>query len=163
MKTESTIKPENNFKIENIKDNTCEVVFFDNISEEKKEEETIYVYDSYRITMPYREDLESFIAVNQDIWLEFVKKTDYESKAKEVRSLRDKLLAESDKNMVLDRLGFDIPESITMTNILEIIKNFFKILGEVKNGDWAVYRQKLRDLPTQEGFPYNVEFPKKPE
>ena len=47
MKTESTIKPEIKFSIENIKDNTCEVVFFDNISEETKEEQTVYVYYTY--------------------------------------------------------------------------------------------------------------------
>lgn len=28
---------------------------------------------------------------------------------------------------------------------------------------WAVYRQGLRDIPQQEGFPWNVNFPKHPE
>lgn len=28
---------------------------------------------------------------------------------------------------------------------------------------WANYRQALRDVPTQEGFPYNVTWPTKPE
>lgn len=164
MKTESTIRPENDFKIENIKGNTCEVVFFDTILEEKKEEETvIYVYNTYRIILPYRKDLETVIESNISLWLDFAKKVDYDSKAKEIREMRDKLLAESDKNMVLDRLSFEIPETITMTNILTVVKSFFAVLDKAKNGNWAAYRQKLRDLTKQEGFPYNVEFPKKPE
>jgi hypothetical protein len=28
---------------------------------------------------------------------------------------------------------------------------------------WAVYRQSLRDIPQQEGFPWNVNFPEQPE
>lgn len=28
---------------------------------------------------------------------------------------------------------------------------------------WEIYRQALRDIPTQEGFPYNVTWPSKPE
>lgn len=28
---------------------------------------------------------------------------------------------------------------------------------------WAEYRQNLRDIPTQEGFPWNVVWPNKPE
>ena len=145
MKTESTIRPENDFMIENIKGNSCEVVFFDTILEEKKEEETtIYVYNTYRITLPYRSDLADVIEANIKLWLDYAKQ-------------------ESDKNMVLDRLGFEIPESITMTNILTVIKSFFAVLENAKNGDWAIYRQQLRDITKQEGFPYNVEFPKKPE
>lgn len=160
MKTESTIRPENDFMIENIKGNSCEVVFFDTILEEKKEEETtIYFYNTYRITLPYRSDLADVIEANIKLWLDYAKQVDFDSKAKEVREIRNKLLQESDKNMVLDRLGFEIPESITMTNILTVIKSFFAVL----NGDWAIYRQQLRDITKQEGFPYNVEFPKKPE
>ncbi len=29
--------------------------------------------------------------------------------------------------------------------------------------DWAAYRQALRDLPSQEGFPYNVVWPVRPD
>lgn len=29
--------------------------------------------------------------------------------------------------------------------------------------DWVAYRQALRDVPTQAGFPHNVEWPVKPE
>jgi hypothetical protein len=31
------------------------------------------------------------------------------------------------------------------------------------SAEWATYRQALRDITTQEGFPYAVEWPTKPE
>lgn len=72
-------------------------------------------------------------------------------------------MADSDKFLLLDRLGISLPSEITATTLLSSIKDFFDNLKEVLNGDWAEYRQKLRDLTKQEGFPYNVEFPEKPE
>ena len=33
----------------------------------------------------------------------------------------------------------------------------------VMSDAWAIYRQSLRDLPTQDGFPFNVTYPTKPE
>lgn len=167
MKTESTIKPINNFEIENIKDDVCDVVFFSDISKIEKtvEEETVtmFVYNTYRVSVPYRENLTELIEKDFNVWLDFAKKCYYDLKAKEVRSIRDKLLADSDKNMALDRLNFDIPKSITMTNIVTAVKAVFSIIDDAKNGEWATYRQELRDLTKQEGFPYNVEFPNKPE
>lgn len=35
--------------------------------------------------------------------------------------------------------------------------------GEPVPVEWADYRQALRDVPDQEGFPYSVEWPTKPE
>ena len=35
--------------------------------------------------------------------------------------------------------------------------------GESIPADWAAYRQALRDIPTQAGFPDNIEWPAKPE
>jgi hypothetical protein len=60
-------------------------------------------------------------------------------KASSVRQQRDKLLAETDwlviKNLELNQ---NIP------------------------GVWEVYRQALRDIPSQEGFPWNVTWPESP-
>ena len=36
-------------------------------------------------------------------------------------------------------------------------------LGEPVQTAWATYRQALRDITAQEGFPYNVSWPTKPE
>jgi len=56
--------------------------------------------------------------------------------ARNVRATRDSLLQET------DWLG---ASDVTMSDA------------------WAIYRQALRDLPTQDGFPFNVTYPTKPE
>lgn len=53
-----------------------------------------------------------------------------------VRGVRDGLLAESDWTQVAD--------------------------APVDQAAWATYRQALRDVPQQEGFPHNVTWPTKP-
>jgi alkanesulfonate monooxygenase SsuD/methylene tetrahydromethanopterin reductase-like flavin-dependent oxidoreductase (luciferase family) len=68
------------------------------------------------------------------------------------RKIRDKLLDISDKQMTLDRLEL---ETTTATK-------FIASLAKILTGDWAKYRQALRDLPEQEGFPFDVVFPTPP-
>lgn len=58
-------------------------------------------------------------------------------KAAEVRSDRNRRLAESDWTQVAD--------------------------APVDQAAWAVYRQALRDVTAQAGFPWDVEWPAKPE
>lgn len=81
------------------------------------------------------------------VWKWTVSELDEETKAakdaeaaKAVRSKRDNLIAETDwlviKNLELNQ---NIP------------------------GVWEVYRQALRDIPQQAGFPHNVTWPVKPE
>lgn len=170
MKQESDLKPKNKFEIENINGNRCEVVFFDlnSIEEEKRtdengEEKTFYKYLSYRQNMNYNENLNEYIEESYNDLLNTAKKLDYDKYAKIIREQRDNLLQESDKVMAFDRIDFDIPETITMGTIITVLKSFFNVLSNIKNGAWANYRQELRDITKQEGFPYNVEFPKKPK
>ena len=61
--------------------------------------------------------------------------------------------------MCLDRAGLKVPEGSVFSAWL----GFLKAIGGLLSGKWAVYRQKLRDIPQQPGFPFNVEFPEKPE
>ena len=68
------------------------------------------------------------------------------------RKIRNKLLDESDKEMTLDRLSLDFSSPI----------KFIASLKSVVNDVWSKYRQDLRDLPSQEGFPFNVRFPDRP-
>ena len=70
---------------------------------------------------------------------------------------RRHLLAESDKEMMIDRMGLEVPTGVSFSAWLE----FLKKLGSVMSGDLAKYRQELRDIPQQEGFPYCVVFPTK--
>lgn len=84
---------------------------------------------------------------------------DAESAAAFARKIRNKLLEESDKEMSLDRLGLTVPSGSTFTVWLSFLRN----LGDVLSNSWATYRQALRDLPQQEGFPFDVTFPEKPQ
>ncbi len=167
MRTESTVKPEKLDVNYYDKYEKCIVTFNTNIQEEQRqrEEETemIYVYDTYTIKTWYRKTLKDDILAEYDKWLEYARQQEYDEYAKIVRTQRDKLLQETDKEMVLDRLKLNMPEEITMTTIVQGIKDFFTSLKEIKNSPMAKYRQELRDIPQQKGFPYEVQFPVKPE
>ena len=63
---------------------------------------------------------------------------DTEAMASTVRNERNRKLYECDWTQ-----GKDIPDSISIP--------------------WATYRQELRDVPSQPGFPYNVVWPTPPE
>lgn len=83
---------------------------------------------------------------------------DEEGAAEFARKIRNKLLEESDSRMIFDRMNLDVPKGTTFTDWL----GFFEALRKVLLGAWATYRKELRDLPEQEGFPFNVIFPEKP-
>lgn len=132
------------------------------IKEEGEEEQTVYEYDSYSLTVKNRPDLEKDIGSNYDEWLKKAKQIEYDELAAEVRTKRDALLADTDKDFVLDRINLNIPEKVTASTMLNAVKDIFAVLGTVCSGEMAKYRQALRDMPEQEGFPYNVKFPVKP-
>lgn len=78
---------------------------------------------------------------------------DEQAAADAARALRNKLLELTDKEMSLDRLGLDIRNTITL----------LATLGTIFAGEWATYRQALRDIPQQDGFPFNVAWPNSPD
>ena len=84
---------------------------------------------------------------------------DEEAAAFIIRKMRNKLLAESDREMALDRRLPAEPTGATFSAWLSWLRE----LAEVAKSNWSVYRQELRDIPAQEGFPFNVVFPEKPE
>ena len=73
---------------------------------------------------------------------------DTDRAAEMARKIRNRLLDKSDAQMSLDRIGLD---TSTTTAFLSSLKNIF-------NNDWATYRQHLRDIPSQEGFPFNIDW-----
>ncbi len=131
-------------------------------AKEDEEQQTVYEYDSYTMTVRNRADLEKDISNNYDNWLEKAKQIERDELAAEVRVKRDALLADTDKDFVLDRINLNIPEKVTASTMLNAVKDIFAVLGSVCSGEMAKYRQALRDIPEQEGFPYNVRFPVKP-
>ena len=60
------------------------------------------------------------------------------SQAQNIRAERDRKIAETDWTQ-----GKDIPDNIS--------------------NKWATYRQELRDVPAQTGFPWDVQWPTQPE
>ena len=109
----------------------------------------------------------TFLEIQQELSLESLryvygeacKEQDEEAAAVFARRIRNQLLKESDSELTLDRMGLEVPTGTTF----KVWLNFFKQLGKALTGDWATYRQELRDLTEQEGFPLNVAFPTKPE
>lgn len=156
MKTESNIKPEQ-VKIETHADGVTEIIFCENIiaKEQQQDEEIsiIYTYDEYRMLVPNRKNLLTSVAAEYEKWLKAAKEAEYSTLAAEIRAKRDKLLKESDAEMSLDRIGLDA------TSVTKFIASLKKIMS----GAWTQYRQALRDLPDQPGFPYDVIFPEKPQ
>lgn len=91
-------------------------------------------------------------------YTEAVQAEDSEAAAVFARRIRNELLKKSDSELTLDRMGLEVPTGTSFTAWL----GFFKQLGSALTGEWAKYRQELRDLPEQEGFPLDITFPTKP-
>lgn len=178
MKVHSTNRPQP-FKI-NISGDEAIIKFAENITvlqpdniprnrgrfakAEAVEEDTtvLFEYDCYTLVTKNREGLEDDISAHLEQWIEKAKKAEIDKLSADIRAKRDILLAETDKEFALDRVHLTIPEKVTASTMLNVIKDIFSELGAVCNGEMARYRQALRDLPQQEGFPYNVKFPVKP-
>ena len=84
---------------------------------------------------------------------------DEDRAAELARKIRNKMLYDSDKQFTLDKM---LPEAPTGNSFSDWL-HWLKELASVTSNDWSKYRQALRDLPQQEGFPFNVEFPKSPD
>lgn len=158
MRTESNIRPEA-AEIEIAANGIAEVILRENITEETREGATMYQYDEYRMPVPYRDNLLENVQKTLDAWMTSARNAEYARLAAEVRAKRDALLAETDKEMCLDRLGLTPPEGSTFTAWI----GFLKTIASAVFGPMAKYRQALRDVPQQEGFPYSVEFPQPPQ
>ena len=131
------------------------ICFRQNIEEVMTEDGAQYTADEYTLTVTDTQMLEERIANNIEAWREKAMQEDYDRAAAEVRAARDKLLADSDKEMMLDRMGLEVPTGVSFTAWLD----FLKKLGAAVSGEMARYRQELRDITKQDGFPYSVVFP----
>ena len=153
-KTYYTERPER-YEIKEAGDGMKTVCFRLNIEETESPEGAQYSADEYILCVSGTDKLGERIERNFQAWLEKAMKEDYEREAAKVRAQRDRLLAETDREMCLDRLGLEVPEGISFSEWL----SFFRKLGAAVSGEMARYRQELRDIPKQEGFPYSVVFP----
>ena len=69
------------------------------------------------------------------------------------RKIRNHMLDKSDAQMSLDRIGLDTSTTTA----------FLTSLGKIFKNSWSVYRQHLRDIPAQEGFPFNIDWGVSPD
>lgn len=86
--------------------------------------------------------------VMQRAYEQAVADKDEERAAEMARKIRNRLLDESDAQMSLDRIGLDTSST---TAFLTSLKHIF-------DNDWSVYRQYLRDITAQDGFPFNIDW-----
>ena len=78
---------------------------------------------------------------------------DADGAAEMARKIRNRMLDKSDAQMSLDRIGLNTSNT---TAFLTSLKNIF-------DNDWAVYRQHLRDITAQEGFPFDIDWGVSPD
>lgn len=151
MKTESNTYPEK-LKITkfNEEQKCVLIVDMDSIVEKTRDEEVYYEFDAFEM---FTQATNEYITEKVDELLELLKTKEYNDLADAIREKRNRLLAESDKYMALDRLDLDTSSAL---KFLASLKNIFQ-------NNYATYRQALRDITDQPGFPYDVEFPEKPE
>lgn len=137
MRAESNIRPKKNYSIDIRKDKAI-ITFFDNIQEVTENEESKYIYDVFEIKIQNREDLEQKLEDEgyYDSLLELAKEEYGQKLADEIRKIRDELLQETDKFLLED----------------------FPISEEQKE-KYKIYRNALREIPEQQGFPYEVSWP----
>ena len=130
-----------------------------NITSKENENGILYEADEYTVEVFPSENLYNRIDNSFEEWLQNAMDEAYTSEAKKVREKRDELLRKSDSIMALDRLGLSVPTTPDFVDWLR----FLRTLGEAITGEWAKYRQALRDIPQQTGFPFDVRFPKIPD
>ena len=113
---------------------------------------------SWTMEVPWTDNLQYRINSNLAAWLALAQRVATELAATAARAMRDELLKESDALMALDRLGLTVPSGTTFTAWL----SFLRGIGEALTGAVKIYRQALRDVPEQEGFPFDIVWPEKP-
>ena len=107
---------------------------------------------------PWTDTLATRIELDTQNWLALAQQQATNAAAAAARAVRDQMLKDSDASMALDRLGLSVPSGSTFTAWL----SFLKGLGDVLSGNIARYRQALRDIPQQAGFPFEIDWPEEP-
>lgn len=146
MRTESNVIPSTQFEIEAFplkEGKSCTVILYDNIEgpfKRQMEEEQYYTYDRYCIETTYRRNLKENIETNFQAWLKKAKDAEKSALAKEIREKRNQLLAEVDWTQTIDAP-----------------------ISAVSRAAIRDYRQNLRNITEQAGFPDTVVWPSCPK
>ena len=73
--------------------------------------------------------------------------------AEMARKIRNRMLDKTDAEMSLDRIGLDTSSATA----------FIQSLSSIFKNSWSVYRQHLRDIPAQKGFPFDIDWGVSPD
>ena len=140
------------------------IIFYTDVQEVQREDgSSAWEAVSWTIESSWTDNIVERITEKQAAWLAEAQAEAYAEAAAKVRSQRDKLLTESDAMTALDRFGMDLPDRVTATTMLTVFKEILTALWSITKGAIGQYRQALRDLPEQPGFPFDIEWPNKPE
>ena len=144
MKVNGSVQPDI-LLFEHRFDGMAEMRFRENVTEvqdkteDGKEAGISYNYDEYLLVMPDRDGLEKIVQDNTATWLAYAKQQEAEKQAQVIRDKRDKLLSDTDWTQTDDApLSSEDKESVRK------------------------YRQALRDITAQSGFPQEIKWPDKP-
>lgn len=106
-----------------------------------------------RMEAVYNHTRNELLDVMRETYAAAVEEEDAKEAARIARKIRDKLLDETDKEMMFDRIDLDV-SSVT---------SFIASVAGIMTNAWGKYRQHLRDIPNQEGFPFTIDWGEKPE
>ncbi len=144
MKVNGSVQPDI-LLFEHRFDGMAEMRFRENVTEvqdkteDGKEAGISYNYDEYLLVMPDRDGLEKIVQDNTATWLAYAKQQEAEKQAQVIRDKRDKLLSDTDWTQT-----DDAP------------------LTDADRESMRQYRQALRDITSQTGFPQTIVWPEKP-
>ena len=156
VKTELTEQPPV-FIVDRMQDQAAITFYTDAEQQQRDDGETVWTATAWTIVRTWADNLADRVAADPEAWFAAASAECYEIAAAEARKLRDALLQASDAEMAIDRLGLVAPSGTTFTAWLSFLRGF----GDVLTGKVAIYRQALRDIPQQAGFPYDVQWPEK--
>jgi hypothetical protein len=127
----------------------CTVEFYDNVKSNPAvdgmtgQSVPSWDYEKYDFETDYKPGLAAEIEADYTTWLQKAKDAEQTAEADKVRNYRDGLLNQCD-------LQYCNSEK-------------WAAMTEDKRKEWTAYKQALRDVPAQEGFPYTVNWPVMPE
>lgn len=147
MKIISIKMPSSPFDITN-NDDGYSVIFYKNVKELKDidgmtgNEITMWEYDTYTLPVINSSNLYASIESNLDEWLQKAKDYEFDIESAKIRAYRDKLLNDCDT---------------VYCNAAN-----WELMDKDARLAWQDYKQALRGLTQQAGFPYTISWPKKP-
>lgn len=123
-------------------------VFYDSVEQSKEndgmtgQEITIWNYERYMLPVTNGPNLYASIESNLATWVQKAKDYEADQESAKIRAYRDKLLNDCDT--------------------VYCNAERWAVMTDEQRQAWAAYKQALRDVPTQAGFPYSVSWPAMP-